>query len=485
MPGRRGKPAGVGPSLRRTNSPGGDSTSSPASCSATLATRSFSALGPTNRTAAPPGATSWSDHSAATGGDASAFSTATPHASTGCSSARPHTTDTFGNSRAQRSRNAHLRRLDSSSVTSRFGRAAANGIPGAPPPEPTSTIGPSKPATMSAARRLSSSSIPLGSPADVSPGVATTASSQRSSRGSLRGDDDVAIGLRALAACGHTREVLQPFVYDFPLHGGHRLELDRASRRDRALRAPHGKRVEAGLAPRPVPGGVHHNWLPLVAVLAPDDRVHEVLNRVDRLTVLADHQPELTAGQRREHRLVVLAKLDAGADADRFENPLEDLADLVGQLAVALVSRRRLSDDRGGIDRRDYASGRVADPEETSFTLGNDLEANGRLVNAGLELLELTQRRPLRLADGLARCFDLKSLCHRRAFFFFFRLTLRGWLGATAGAGAGATSSGGACSRGGVREERRGGGCPLGVNRRVDHPWAAVPRFVVTQKRNR
>ena len=38
-----------------------------------------------------------------------------------------------------------MRRLDSSSVTSRSGSAAASGIPGAPPPEPTSTIEPPKP----------------------------------------------------------------------------------------------------------------------------------------------------------------------------------------------------------------------------------------------------------------------------------------------------------------------------------------------------
>ena len=64
-----------------------------------------------------------------------AVATATPYVSTVCSSARPHTTARFGSSAVHRSRNSHLRRSASSNVTCRFGRDAANGIPGVPPPE--------------------------------------------------------------------------------------------------------------------------------------------------------------------------------------------------------------------------------------------------------------------------------------------------------------------------------------------------------------
>src|SRR5207244_12135699 len=78
-PVRRGKPVGVGASLRRTRKPGGLSPSPPPRRSATRATRSGRALAPTQRIAAPPGRTSGRHHSAATGGDASALATATPY----------------------------------------------------------------------------------------------------------------------------------------------------------------------------------------------------------------------------------------------------------------------------------------------------------------------------------------------------------------------------------------------------------------------
>ena len=60
------------------------------------ATASGSADGPTHRTTAPPSATSGRHHSAATGGCASAFATATPYRSGACSSARPQITSRFG-----------------------------------------------------------------------------------------------------------------------------------------------------------------------------------------------------------------------------------------------------------------------------------------------------------------------------------------------------------------------------------------------------
>ena len=111
---------------------------------ATRATASASADGPTQRIAAPPSATSGRHHSAATGGCASAFATATCNSLLLGSSARPQTTRRFGSSSVHRSRKFALRRSASSSVTSRCGSDAASGIPGVPPPLPTSTIGPSK-----------------------------------------------------------------------------------------------------------------------------------------------------------------------------------------------------------------------------------------------------------------------------------------------------------------------------------------------------
>src|SRR5204863_414389 len=162
----------------RTSRPGGDSTSSAASCSATCATGSRSALGPAKRIAAPPGATRGRHHSAAPGREASAFATATPHASPGSPSARP-------------------------------------------------------PATR-----------PLGRP---------------------RG-------------------------------------------------APHRQRGESRLPPGPVASGIDHDLLAIVALPAPNDRVDQVLDRVDRLPVLADHESELAASDRGHERLVVLPDLDPRAD---------------------------------------------------------------------------------------------------------------------------------------------------------------------------
>ena len=103
--------------------------------------------------------------------------------SSGCSSARPQTTSRFGSSAVQRSRNSHFRRSASSSVTARSGSEAASGMPGVPPPDPTSTIGPSRretsstPASASSSRTRRASS---GSRSPVRPGVATTAASHRS-----------------------------------------------------------------------------------------------------------------------------------------------------------------------------------------------------------------------------------------------------------------------------------------------------------------
>src|SRR5581483_5003055 len=138
----------------------------------TRATTDRSADGPTQRIAAPPGRTSDRQSSAATGGGASAFASARPYASGSCSSARPQTTWAFGG--AHRSRKSNLRRDASSSDTSRSGSACASGIPGEPPPEPTSTMGPSKPRTRSSARSASSTSISRASASfrsAVSPGV--------------------------------------------------------------------------------------------------------------------------------------------------------------------------------------------------------------------------------------------------------------------------------------------------------------------------
>src|SRR5207302_9377952 len=122
---------------------------------------------------------------------------------------------------------------------------------------------------------------------------------------------------------------------------------------------------------------------------------------------------------------------------------------------------------------------RVADAEEPTLAFGDHLEPHRRLLEPGIALLELTQRRPLGLADGLARRLDRQLGGHRRPAFFF-RRTLRGGCGRdAAGAGLGASGPRRApfpppslSSRGGVRDVRFSstGAGVFGTRRRVINP---------------
>ena len=166
--------------------PGGDSASSPAILPATGAIASGSAFGPTQSTTAPPSAV----RAAGTARRPSPAARApwpTRHRMVRAAAPPPvpGSTSRFGRSACQRLRNSHFRRRASSSVTSRSGQRAARGIPGVPPPEPTSTIAPSRRARARARASESSSRArraSTGSRSAVSPGVARTPASQRSSR---------------------------------------------------------------------------------------------------------------------------------------------------------------------------------------------------------------------------------------------------------------------------------------------------------------
>ena len=148
IPGRRGKPGGVGPVLRSTRKPGGDSSSSAGELLGdTRDGVQRPPIGPTQRTTAPPSATSGRHHSAATGGrrerlrhrDAVPVGRlllgAAPDDAQVRQLARPALAGTRPCAAPPR-------------AASPRGRAARPraGCPGVPPPEPTSTIGPSKPA---------------------------------------------------------------------------------------------------------------------------------------------------------------------------------------------------------------------------------------------------------------------------------------------------------------------------------------------------
>src|SRR5206468_2484383 len=105
-------------------------------------------------------------------------------------------------------------------------------------------------------------------------------------------------------------------------------------------------------------------------------------------------------------------------------------------------------------------------------------ELHGRLVEPGSQALELAQRRPLRLADGLPGRLDEEVGAHLRAFFF--RRTIRGWPGGGGfGSFAPSPASPSPRSFGGVRDVRFSGGAGFGVSRRVTSPCPTVQRFVV------
>src|SRR5436309_6819559 len=107
--------------------------------------------------------------------------------------------------------------------------------------------GPSYCSTTGRARSASSSSISRArsrSRIAVSPGVATTASSQ-----SLRNDDDVAVRLRALGGRPHPRDLLEAQVDDLALDSRHRLELFRLAGLEHPVGDPVGERLECCLPP--------------------------------------------------------------------------------------------------------------------------------------------------------------------------------------------------------------------------------------------
>src|SRR5262249_17973262 len=157
--------------------------------------------------------------------------------------------------------------------------------------------------------------------------------------------------------------------------------------------------------------------------------------------------------------LVVLLDHKSGLNADRADDPVEELPDRGRE--IALVGGR-LGTVRVtvGCDGRDHPRGREAHPEQPPLALGDDLKLDRGLVEPRTELLQLTERRPLGLADRLACGLDLQLVAHRRARLL--RLTLRGCCRAAGWAWAGSrfaapSPAGSGSVFGAVRDERRCG----------------------------
>ena len=149
-------------------------------------------------------------------------------------------------------------------------------------------------------------------------------------------------------------------------------------------------------------------------------------NGVDRLPVASDEGAQVGAGAVDTDAGFVLVHLDPAVDAERVGDLFEQRADVGGQIALGDGGDRRRVIDGPLLDHRDDARRRVADTEQSALALREHLEADRGLVEARLPALELAQRRPLRLADGLSRRLDDHVAGHRRARFFFLRTT-RGW----------------------------------------------------------
>src|SRR5581483_9435134 len=176
-------------------------------------------------------------------------------------------------------------------------------------------------------------------------------------------------------------------------------------------------------------------------------------------------------------------------DAERRDDPRDEPACLRRLAALGCRGGRGLRRLGGkvGHDARRL----VAHAEQPALALGDDLETHRSLVKRGVTRLELAQRGPLRLADGLTGRLDGQIPCRlahlRPELFFFLRRTWRGPCCAFGFSPPGEPPSPWRATAvsgfGGVRELRRstaGAGVRC-TSRRVISPCPTVQRFVVTQ----
>src|SRR5207247_6332186 len=122
-------------------------------------------------------------------------------------------------------------------------------------------------------------------------------------------------------------------------------------------------------APLSGPVRVEKDRLPILCPTAIDDRVREVLDRVDGLAVLADQQSEVAAREGGGERLLVLLDREPGVHADLADDSPQQLANRRGEFAL-------LNGLGGPIgiavhsDGRDHPSRSKADAEQSALTLG-------------------------------------------------------------------------------------------------------------------
>ena len=389
---------------------------------------------------------------------------------------------------AHRSRKSHLRRAASSSVTSRSGSATASGIPGEPPPEPTSTIGPSKPRTISTARERIVDQHRLGRLL-VADRRQPRRRDDRREPVTAREDDDVAVRLRPLGAVSTPSRSFSSRWTTFRSTA----VIGSSSTRSPAahlLRRTLGERLERRAPALAVAGCVDDDFLALVAVR----RCEIAFSRYCIASIVCPCRPMRSA--RRRRCSVTVTDSSSSTTSRRPSTPsaavMRTMSIAHVRREIALVDRRRVERVRG-----------------TLATARAPARSRHRAARARPRRRPRTARPTCRSRDGAARARGVPPTSPRRPSRPLPRRV------AFAHRRPPASSSGAPCAAAAVRgrlglrrvrarrfaplptpsavARRRRARAPLdeigaavfGIRRRVIRPWPTVHRFVVTQYRTR
>ena len=339
-----------------------------------------------------------------------------------------------GARRSTRSRKSHFRRSASSSVTSRSGSDAASGIPGVPPPEPTSTIGPCSRPTRSTPRSASSSSTRRrlaevaerreagrrhdGREPAVEEGARSrhgvgTAARPRARPVSVDGS---AGGRRRSGGARRLRSPSRPRGRPSAPRGRSCARPRSSARARRAGRSPTPAPRCAGRARRASPPGERGNRprrRRSVVRSSPTARCASAFARYCRASIIWPWRPMRTPRSwpetRRDDLVLVLDDVHRGGHAERGERPLEQRAGDAG--LGRLVGRGGAGGSPAPAARRSRAPVPACSRHRAGRVRLRSATWNRTASRSmpGRELLELTERRPLRLADGLAGRLDARA----------------------------------------------------------------------------
>ena len=361
----------------------------------------------------------------------SAFATATPYRSGGCSSARPQTTRTLGSSassaRGTRT-SAAPPRAASPPVGKRGGERDPRRAAARADVDDRAALAPRRAPDPAAHRRGGRAARRPGRGAPS--GRVSRPRRRASDRGGRRrhaaGHDARPGGRSAVATQSAERRGMMttkrfgslPSLSSRPrgrpsetrgrpcARPSHRLELDARAGRDGPLRAPAGNRLERRLASRAVPGRVDRRSSG--APRRPRDARSRSRDtgarrssgrgarsgRRDRARERSRSPPRAPRRRsrcRRAHR-----RGDRSSKRARLP-PRPPSAAPTGSGGAAALGRSAAAITRAGC---------VPDAEQAPLSLAQHLEAHRVAVDPGREPLELAERRPLRLADGLAGRLD-------------------------------------------------------------------------------